>query len=276
MAPTPNAAPVSKVEKFKWADPGVKGEFRWIPKDQITGIDGAYQRDVVSEGKVTKIAAAWSWMACGTLVVVERPDGTFWVIDGGHRVRASFLRGDILELPCMVYRLDSLSAEAQAFLVINTTRVSVDSYTKHRAAVLSGNEDSMEMEEMVAVCGYKVSKSSGRGFFGALVALARMWKENRELARKVFCTCANEIAQDHEPITKDVMESIFRCQVKVKGEDILAGKYLTTLKLVGLEAIGNAIRREEVRIGKAGSLVGARAVLDLLNKGRGGKKLEFS
>ena len=131
------AASVSKREKFSWAEPCTPGTFLMIEKDALN-IDGTYQREEVSKSKVLEIARDWDWKLLGTLSVIMRKDGTFWVVDGGHRCRASFFRDDIKELPCMVFEAEDEKTEAKAFVGTNTMKSSVSAYHKHRAAVKTG------------------------------------------------------------------------------------------------------------------------------------------
>ena len=78
-----------------------------------------------------------------------------------------------------------------------------------------------------------------------------------------------EIARDGEPITSQVLTGLFTCSKKVQSQaDILSGDYIVKLKRETMDGIEAAIRREGHIVGKGGFLVGAKAILDLLNKGK--------
>jgi hypothetical protein len=89
-------------------------EFAMIPKGQLA-VDHAYQRNL-SESRIKKMAATWSWAACGALKVALRPNGEWYVFDGQHRLVAAQLVKDILALPCLVYEMDTVTDEAKGFL----------------------------------------------------------------------------------------------------------------------------------------------------------------
>lgn len=131
---TPAGPAVRKVERYDWTTGGSVGSFAWIKKTDLN-IDGRYQRDQVGEGKVRDIASRWDWLLIGTLSVIEREDGTYWVFDGGHRTRAAFYRDDVELLPCMVHKIASVNEEAKAFVARNTMVSNVSAFDRFHAAV---------------------------------------------------------------------------------------------------------------------------------------------
>ena len=61
---------ITKVEKFGWTVKDKLGLFRMVNKHEIN-IHPAYQRHMVNS-KVLEIAKAWSWLACGVIIIGER------------------------------------------------------------------------------------------------------------------------------------------------------------------------------------------------------------
>lgn len=270
MAPTfgSEKSSVAKREKFSWAAPSKPGVFREIKKSDLN-IDGAYQRDQVSKEKVAEIARNWDWKLFGALSVIQRPDASFWVFDGGNRARAAFFRDDIEALPCMVFQAEDLAEEAKAFIGTNTMVHVVSAFHMHRAAVLSGEPVAVAAQEVVEKHGYAVDRNHERKFsFSAISALEKCVKENPAVAEMVFGLCAS-IAQNGEPISGTVLKGLFRCQIKLQGKaDIGSSENLEKLRRETLPGIQGAIRRETAIMGKGGEYIFAKAVLDLLNKGR--------
>lgn len=277
MAPTfgnKNAA-ISKREKFKWSSPKTPGVFMSIEK-ALLNIEGDYQRTEHSKAKVLEIARDWDWCLVGVIIIFMREDGSFWVIDGGHRVRGAYLRDDITHLPCMVFVAASIEDEAKAFIGANNMRNPVSAYHKHRAAVLAKEPIAMAAQAILDKYGYFPSQSASAKFgFSAIKALHSQVSEDRGLAERVFAACAS-IAQDGEQISGVVLDAIFHCHKKLNGKaDILSGWYVERLKRETLPGIEAVIRREKHILGGGGVAVAAKALLDLLNKGKQ-RRLKFS
>jgi len=268
LAPTFGANPIPKREKFSWATPGARGRFEELAKLSLN-IDGTYQRDETSQARVMDIARNWDWKLVGTISVIRRKDGTYWVYDGGHRTRASFFRDDIITLPCMVFDIEDEKEEAKAFVGANTMGSNVSAFHKHRASVKAGEPEALAVQGIIEKYGYIPSNSSNkRRNFAAINTLRGLVIHNAAEAERVFSVCVT-IAVDEEPIPGDVLEAIYTCQGKLSGKaDILTNGHLERLKKEGLKGIEAAIRREKHIVGRGGALVSAKAVLDLLNKGK--------
>ena len=259
---------VSKRKRYSWAENSGPGEFMMINKVDLN-IDGSYQRDEVSKSKVLDIARDWDWKLFGTLSVVERPDGTFWVYDGGHRCRASLKRDDISDLPCMVFEAEDEKTEARAFIGTNTMKNNVSAYHKHRASVVTGEPIAIAAQSILNKHGYFPMQSATKKYgFSAINTLQSQLKNDPALAERVFSVCAS-IAQDGEHISGVVLKALFTCQKKLEGKaDILTNGHLERLKSATLPGIEAAIRREKHIVGRGGELISAKAVLDLLNKNK--------
>lgn len=274
LAPTPNGKAVPKREKYSWAQSCDPGRFLLIPKHDLN-IDGTYQREEVSKMKVLEIARDWDWKLFGTLSVIQRPDGSFWVYDGGHRCRASFYRDDIAALPCMVFDAIDEKTEAKAFIGTNTMKSTVSAYHRHRASVKTGEPIALATQSIMEKHGYHPTQSNGKRFgFQAINCLQSLVKEDPQLAEKSFELCAT-IACDGEMISGEVLDGIFRCQKKLEGRASIFDAQITEkLRRETQTGIEMAIRREKHIMGKGGSAVRAKAILDLINKGRH-RKISF-
>lgn len=239
-----------------------------IDKNDLN-IDGTYQREQVSDEKLRSIAREWDWKLLGTLAVIRRGDGSLWVYDGGHRTRASFLRDDIQFLPCMVFDVSDEKEEAKAFVGTNTMTSNVSAFHRHRASVKAGEPYSLAVQAMVEKYGYIPSNCANKsGNFAAINTLRTLIIQDAEMAERVFEACTR-IAGDGAPISGEVIDAIYTCQVKLVGKaDILANGHLERLIKEGLTGIEAAIRREKHIVGKGGAVVASKAVLDILNKGK--------
>lgn len=268
MAPIPSGGAVAKRSKFSWASDSPAGAFCMIAKTDLN-IDGSYQRDQVSENKVREIARDWDWRLLGALSVIMRPDGTLWVYDGGHRARASFLRDDIVELPCMVFECETVEEEAKAFVGANTMKSGVSAFHKYHGSLRAKEPEALAIKAVLDKYGYKAVRTAGTQYgFASINTLKKLLKEDSDLAERVFGVCSG-IAEDGSPFSGVVLRGIFRCAKKLEGKaDILKNGHLKKLNEAGIGGIEMAIRRESHIAGKGGEVVAAKAILDLLNKGK--------
>lgn len=257
-----------KREKFSWSKPCDPGTFLLVRKEDLN-IDGSYQREQVSESKVRTIAREWDWKLFGVLSVILRPDGTLWVYDGGHRCRAAFLRDDILDLPCMVFEVSDKVDEARAFLGSNLIKTFVSAYHKHRAAVITGEPIAIAAQAILNKYGYVTTCTASKTGFAAINTLRMLVKEDAEMAERVFAACVDIAGPNQDPISGDVLEGLFRCQKKLEGKaDILTNGHLEKIKKETLAGTEAAMRRERHIVGRGGAVVSAKAILDILNKGK--------
>jgi len=258
-------AGVDKVEKFSWSKSSGSGRYQSIEKYELH-IDGEYQRDAVSQKKIMKIAREWDWMLFGCLLIAERKDGTYWVYDGGHRVRASFHRGDIDKLPCMVFDSDCIEDEARAFVGKNTMKSNVTAYQKHIASVSAGEPIAIIIEDIITSNGYHPAPHTRKNGFTAIGKLNNMVKENETISREVFSVCCR-ISDDGQNISSMVLGALFflckSCEINISS-----GEFFGKLMDSGLLGIERVITREKHMLGMGGDKVSARGVLNILNKGK--------
>lgn len=266
---------VSKREKFSWASTSSAGTFCMVPKGDLN-IDGTYQREQVSDAKVREIAKDWDWRLFGALSVIMRDDGSLWVYDGGHRCRASFLRDDVLELPCMIFECESIEEEAKAFVGTNTMKSTVSAYHKHRAALKAKEPEAMAVQAVLDKYGYKAMQYTGSAYgFTAIRTLGGLLSQDPELAEGVFGLCA-EASEDGALIPGEVLSGLFLCAKRLEGKaQILKNPLREKLKVIGTAGLDMAIRREKHIVGRGGQAVAAKAILDLINKGKR-RRLIFS
>lgn len=114
----------------------------WCRTDDLE-IDPSYQRSIdnpESQALIADIAHNWNW-DLAELLKVSRRDGRKFVVDGQHRQAAAKLRGDILQLPCLVKEFASVAEEAALFNDLNGKRRPVSALDKFRAALVAGDAD---------------------------------------------------------------------------------------------------------------------------------------
>jgi hypothetical protein len=148
---------IDKVGKFGWnpaSEFGKKGKFKFIAKENIC-VDQQYQR-VQSIEKARRIAASFSWPAFGCLLVSLRSNGTYFAIDGGHRVTGAFLRDEVNFVPCYVLEGLSRDEEAAIFVLVNKHRKPMSGVELYKAQLVAKDPDVAACEKVLSEFGYHI------------------------------------------------------------------------------------------------------------------------
>jgi len=254
---------MDKTEKMGWAtvdQPGVP----WLAKKQDLHIDSNYQRTMVSESRIAAITQQWSWVACGSIIIAER-DGTFWVIDGQHRVLAAMRRSDIQELPCIVFKSLGVEDEALAFYRANSVRGNVTPFDKLRALLAAGDRLAIDVVTIMDEQGYKPSNVHGGAYtVSCVAAFVSAVKVNRGALKKVWPLVAK--LHNGLQIKKSVLDALIYI-AKFGTDDITSPQWEKRVLKRGLHEINNAIDRAHSLYQRGGTKIFAAATVEVLNKG---------
>lgn len=127
---------------------------QYCPPAQLN-VDASYQRelDAQSRSLIGEIAARWDWSLCQPLVVASRPDRSLFVVDGQHRLEAAKLRGDIPQLPCVIFHPADATDEAKAFVELNAKRRPLTAYALYKGALVAGDEPTLALAQLLADAG---------------------------------------------------------------------------------------------------------------------------
>ncbi len=267
-----------KIEAFDWKVMDEPGEFAMLPKSRLF-IDHEYQRDKVNNERVLDIAARWSWMACGCLLVVRRGDKTLWVFDGQHRKLAADKRSDIKNLPCLVFASadKSKATEADGFVRANTVRTSVHAYELFRANLVRKEPDAVAVDEMVRGVGYTVVGNAAAGMtrvVACVATLLRGHKANPALTASALRLCVD--LANGKPIIDRVFAGLVRLErYLLQGQygTIMSGPFRDKLLQAGLTKILLSINDRAATVRKGGPKAWADGILDVLNEGVKRKKI---
>lgn len=264
LAPTPGGASVIKRTKFDWTPGGKVGEFSWIKKEELN-IDGRYQRDQISEEKVREIARKWDWLLLGTVSVIQREDGTFWVFDGGHRTRAAFFRDDVECLPCMVHEIGEVSDEAKAFVARNTMVSNVSAIDRYRAAICAGEPTAVTTQNIMNELGLTAVKGGvTKGQYLACIGtLQKCVDTNAEDAMKVLEFCLS-LAGEHL-VSGKVLSAMFTLHQHYKSDFDVIDRFGEKISRHSQREIEVKIGQFSTECGKGGAIIGAKAILELIN-----------
>lgn len=154
-----------------------------------------YQREL-STPWVEHLKAIWSEQLCGLLEVVHRPDGTYGVPDGGHRLEVRSQLGYKTAI-CRVRDTDgSVEAEAWLFEHFNKQRKGVSPFNLMMAALKHNDPLAVAILNTVKAAGYRVtSKHIGKDdkSIGVVNAVSKMYalaRKNLTLFERIFPVAA--------------------------------------------------------------------------------------
>jgi len=198
-----------KLERYSWAKQGDKGKLEMVNVGSLN-VDHNYQRGVVSEVNTLVIARDFRWDAFGTLVVMRRKDGSMWVVDGQQRLSAVMRRGDIDEVPCIVFHSDGQEHEAQAFVSLNIARRPVSAIDKFRARVVAGQNPESDIATWLRSIGkYVATDGTSVNSCSFPAELVAAWEADEHGAREALLL-TSEMDQNASP-SVSVFKGIFYC-----------------------------------------------------------------
>ena len=259
---------------YKWSDiEDCPGEFRMVHKNDLH-VDSSYQRQSVSGKRVAHITSQWSWLACGCLLVVQRQDGTLWVYEGQTRKRGADRRSDITVLPCLVFKLDRLAKEAQAFISANTVRGPVSMLDRFRAMLIANDPTALKIQELLEEWEIIASSANSRGTTRALEALLSCAKNNMPILQNIFGLIVSLSEVGNMPIKADLIKGLFYLESYMQREKlgtIAEGEYRERLALAGPEILEKLMRETRNWYRRGGPKVLAQACIRVLNNNKRGK-----
>lgn len=245
----------------------------WVPLG-LMRVPQMAQREL-KQGRVDHIAANMDLEQIGTPTVNKR-GGHYYLIDGQHRVEAyKAWIGEGWEdqqLHCWTYTDLSEEEEAERFLKLNDT-LSVQAFDKFRIGFHANRPEEVEISAIVQRAGLTISQSHAEGSIGAVGTLRRVYR------REGGATLLRALG-----IIRDAYGTSGLEAPVIDGIGMLCGRYngeLDTEKAVRLLSsaaggvsglMGRAYFLKNQTKSPLGQCVAAAAV-DLINRGKGGKKL---
>lgn len=231
------------------------------------------QRQKLNQARVDHIAASLDLEQIGTPTVNRRNDHVY-IIDGWHRVEAlrQFGFEDSDKVQCWTYSGLTEEQEAERFLKLNDT-LTVDAMSKFRVAVNAGRDTECDVDRIVRAAGLTVTRDRIDGGIGAVGTLIRIY--NRSGA--AVLSRALRLIRDAYG-TPGFESSI------IDGIGLLCGRYNGELEdAVAIAKMQKAHGGPTALLGKAETLrrltgqskaqCVAAAAVEVINAGRGGKKL---
>ena len=253
--------------RYAWPIKNAPGQFLMVPTKELE-VDYAYQRDQINDRRVQELSRSWDWVACGCLVVALREDNKWFVVDGQHRKLAADLRGDIAELPCLVFETTGRREEAMGFLTINQGRASVGSLDRYKAQLLAGDKTAFALESLVRSTGHRFGEKASARTVSCVQCLYNLTWEDRERLERLWPLLA-ELYPDG-PMSDTVIKALWTVDkwLAKAGRSVAESPYREKLVAIGGAGLHREIRREVAVIGQGGVRVSGCAIAKYLNKQR--------
>lgn len=174
----------SKEPDYAWVDPGDKGRSVEVNISDLK-VDDYYQRPKVSEAWMRKTAENFNWVAFGTVIVMQRPNGGLYIVDGQQRTTVAGRLGH-RRVPVRIFKSHGRNQEAAAFLDLNRS-TSVSHVDKFKAAVAARIDPPHTINKWLKARGLAVGRTAGNPqlirFPGDLV---RSWERDQESTKKAI------------------------------------------------------------------------------------------
>ena len=260
---------LEKVERYDWVKPNDRGRQCMIAVDELK-IDYSYQRHEVSDRNTLALARGFSWVAFNSIVVMERQNGDKYVVDGQQRLLAVKRRGDIRDVPCVLFKSDGRDHEARAFIALNVRRVKVPAVAKFIASVSAGLNPEKQIAEWLGMLGLSVM-GDGRSMNGVCFPahLIRTWNMDADCCKRAVDV--QRAVNGVEPLHSACHDGIF--WLLVNGINV--EEYVDKLRrLGGRAAMLRSIKTVEIETNtKVNMRIGGIGVLRLINYKRRGNKI---
>ena len=188
-------------------------EFNELPAKDLHVDREHYQRHI-NTARVKRIAKNFDPMLFDVLKVNRRADGTYWVIDGGHRLSALSEMGRTEEyVPCLVYDGLTLQEEAALFAAQNN-RAQVTAGHEFRALLASGDPTTLAIKQIVEAEGLILDLPphvrNAKNGIRATRALQRiMWQGRASMLQKVLRTAHFGLGETVHSFKSEVLMGIF-------------------------------------------------------------------
>ena len=251
----------SKIERYKWTVKDKQGVLLDIGKHELH-IDRSYQRDA-NERKVLALAAKWSWVACGVITVADR-DGTFWVIDGQHRVMAARKRADIDKLPCIVFESLTSKDEARGFLDANTQRKPITGFDRFRADLVTGDPGAILINRLCAATGRELNADPGPNHVRCVSTMRKHAANAPDVLESLWPLIHELFA--NQSVQEKLLDGLMYIEQHLPdGESLTDRRWKERVLRIGMTKLMDGAQQASAYYKRGGSRVWALGIVQALN-----------
>lgn len=242
----------------------------WVPIE-LMQVSPLAQRDL-NQARVDRLAADFDLEQLGTPTVNFR-DSKWFVIDGQHRINALIQIGyGDQHVQCWAYRGLTDVEEADKFLKLNDI-LTVHAFAKFKVSVQAGREEECEVDRIVRSSGLRVSQDKGDGAISAVNTLLRVYRRGGPAAL-TRALCIIRDAYGDPGLEATVIDGIGLLCHRYNG-DLRDERAITQLSKAfgGVNGLMNKAENLRKLTGNPKAHCVAAAAVEVINSGRGGKKL---
>lgn len=244
-------------------------KLEWVPIP-LMRVSPLAQRDL-NQGRIDKIVAEFDLEQIGTMTVNQR-DGWWYVIDGQHRIEVlkAIGWGD-QQVQCWAYRGLTEEEEAEKFLKLNDV-LTVSAFAKFRIGVQAGRPEECEISKIVHNAGLHVSQASAHGAVACVGTLRRVHQRGPDCLARTLAIVNHAFGDPG--LESLVIDGVGLIVARYNGDldDARAISALSKSSASLKNLLGKAeILHQQTHAPKAHCV--AAAAVEMVNAGRGGKKL---
>jgi hypothetical protein len=250
-----------------------EARLRWVPLGK-TKVSPVAQR-ALNPARVDRLYAEFDLEQFGTPTVSER-DGSFYVIDGQHRIGALIAwlgeGWENQQIQCWAYQGLTEEEEADKFDRLNDV-LAVHAFDKFRVRITAGRDVESDIDRIVRSLGLCISRDTVPGAISAVGTLRRVYarSDGPTLSR------ALRVIRDSygDPgLEAPVIDGIGLLCQRYNGE-LSEDAAIEKLKRAngGVNGLLGKAEQLRQRTGNYKSHCVAAAAVDIINTGKGGKKL---
>lgn len=246
-----------------------EARLQWVPIAETKSSPLA-QRDL-KQSRIDQLVASFDLEQIGTPTVNHR-DGYWYIIDGQHRIGAlkEIGWGD-QQIQCWAYEGLTEKEEAEKFLKLNDS-LAVSAFAKFRIGVRAERAEESEIDRIVREAGLHISQAKNQGSISAVGTLRRVYRRSpATLARSLVII---RDAYGDAGLEGPVIEGIGLLCHRYNG-DLDDERTVTALgkAMGGVSGLMNKAEVLRKQTANARAHCVAAAAVELINSGRGGKKL---
>jgi hypothetical protein len=242
----------------------------WVPVQEMA-IDPRYQRPPPSAKELKKLVDEWDADASAVCLASLRNDGTYYMLDGQRRMYAAKSMGLKLLLTRVYIDLTSRE-EARIFRRVNKDRGRVTPLQVHHGAIHEGLPEALVIDEIVRRCGRIIGpRANDKRHIEAVSQLERTLRSHGpEGVFAAMWTLTRAWDQDH--IDHGAIGGIVAFLARYPDADPV--RVNLVLERVGaLSMRRQAQAWKEVQHSMSAAAAWGRALVDLYNKSKRGKRL---
>ena len=183
-----------------------KSTKRELPISKLI-VDAKLQRGL-DWPRVNRMAAEFDQDALGTLVVSDRSNGFFHIVDGQHRTEATRIAlGEDAVVDCRVFHGLTREDEARLFRLYNNTS-KLQALTKFLVRLEEQEVVAVQINAILKKYGWKVAPGSGEGNFAAVSAIEKVWNRDQLAVERSIATVTRAWGHNYEAVHHGIIEGI--------------------------------------------------------------------